>query len=183
MRRIPALLVCLLACAAARAEEVELAASVDLSGGITVDARVTGVDQARLLASLREGLEASVTLELRLYRRTSGLRALFGDRVLAQRQLQRRASVDFLDDRYILHDIGGETRRHAASEDLLSDFLNVRALHLAWSADARTYLIVRARVEYVRLQAPLHIVSLFRPTASVTPWRRVEIAGAGGPSP
>ncbi len=183
MRRIPALLVCLLACAAARAEEVELAASVDPSGAIQVTARVTGVDRARLLASLAEGLEASVTFELRLYRRTSGLRALFGDRVLAQLEAQRRASVDFLDDRYILHDVGGETRRHATSEDLVSDFLNIRSLRLAWPADSRTYLLARARVEYVRLQAPLHIVSLFRRTSSVTPWRRFEIAGAGGPTP
>ena len=183
MRLLGALLACLLACAAARSEELELAASADPSGSVAVNAGITGVDRQRLLSSLAEGLEASVTFEFRLYRRTTGLRALLGDRVVAQLRVQRQASMDFLDGRYILLDVGGEIRRHAAVEDFVQDFLTVRSLRLAWPADPGTYLIARARVEYVRLQAPLHIVTLFRPTSSVTAWRRVEIAGAGGRQP
>ncbi len=183
MRLLAALLACLLACAAARSEEVELAASADPSGSVQVSAAITGVDRPRLLASLAEGLESSVTFEFRLYRRTTGLRALLGDRVVAQFKVERQASMDFLDGRYILLDMGAETRRHTAAEDFVQDFLTVRSLRLAWPADSRTYLIARARVEYVRLQAPLHIVTLFRPTSSVTAWQRVEIAGAGGQQP
>jgi hypothetical protein len=147
-----------------------------------VTAVVSAVDTRRLLAALSQGLESTITFELRLYRRTTGLRALLGDRLLAQRSVGRRASMDLIDGRYILLDEGGETRAFAAPEDFVRDFVALRALPLGWRAEPGSYLAARARVEYVRLEPPLHIVALFRPNAVVTDWSRVDLAAPGEPA-
>jgi len=177
MRLVTALLASSLACATATAEEVRLALGTDSSGLVIVTVELSGFDGSRLLESLAEGLESSVTFELRLYRKTRGLRSLLGDRLVAQTAVERRASMDFLDGRYILVEEGGETRLVSGAEDFVREFLVLRALRLPWTADADAYLIARARLEYVRLEAPLHIVALFRPTAAVTEWRRVDLTG------
>jgi hypothetical protein len=179
MRLATALLGCLLACPALPAEEVSLAIVPGGPGVVLVSVELTGADRPRLLAALGRGLESAVTFELRLYERTSGLRALFGDRLVGKKDLARRASMDFLDERYILDEEGGETRQHSGAEDFVADFLSVRSLRLPWSARAGTYLIARAHVDYVRLEPPLHIVNLFRPTGATTVWRRVELGGGG----
>ncbi len=181
MRLLPALLASMIACAAAAAEEVSLAVGADPSGpgSVLVTAQLVGADRPRLLATLSEGLEATVRFELRLYKKTGGIFSLLGDRLLAQTAVARRASMDFLDDRYILLEEGGETRVHSGADDFVSDFLSVRSLRLPWPSETGTYLIARARLEYVRLEPPLHLVTLFRPTAALTGWRRVELAGTG----
>lgn len=183
MRLPTAVAACLLAWAAASApgEEIALAAAADPRGALVVTATLSGVDSPRLLRSLAEGLETAVTFELRLYRRAVGLRSLLGDRLVAQADLTRRASVDLIDGRYILLDESGQTRLHTVAEDFVRDFLSLRAFRPSWPVEAGGYLVARARVEYVRLDPPLHIVALFRSTAAVTEWRRVDVAGAEGP--
>jgi hypothetical protein len=61
---------------------------------------------------------------------------------------------------------------------VVRDLLALRGFHLPWQAEAGTYLLARARLEYVRLDPPLHIVRLFRPTAATTDWKRVELVRA-----
>ena len=169
---------CLLACRAASGEEIALAVDVDPSGAYVVTAGLSGVDSGRLLSSLSRGLEIAVTYELRLYRRTAGLRSLLGDRLLEQADLARRASMDLIDGRYILFDERGEVRLHDGGENLMHDLLSLGAFRLPWPVGPGMYLLARARLDYVRLDPPLHIVTIFRPTAATTEWRRVELVGA-----
>jgi hypothetical protein len=179
--RLPlALLACLLAASIAAGEEVTLSLGLDGETPPRVNAELHAVDEERLLGSLSDGLESTVTFELRLYRRARGLWALFGDRLVGRESVRRTASMDFLDGRYILVDEGGEVRRYPRAEDFVRHFLSLHALRLPWPAASVAaagggYLLARARLEYVRLEAPLNIIGLFRPTAAVTEWRRVDL--------
>ncbi len=184
MRLSMAVAACLLACAAAPvaapAQEIDLAVQTDGCGALVVTAGLSGVDSARLLASLAQGLETAVTFELRFYGRAAGMRGLLGDRLLAQADVSRRASMDLIDGRYILLDESARTRTYTEAEDFVRDFLSLKAFRPSWPADAGGHLLARARLEYVRLDPPLHIIGLLRPTAALTDWRRVDIAGAEG---
>jgi hypothetical protein len=181
LRRSTVLLAFLLACAAvAGAEDIAVSVASSTAGRITVDARIIEADTARLLRSLRDGLESTVTFEVRLYRKAIGLRGLLGDPLVDHVDVTRRASVDFLDDRYILVDEAGTTRLLTDLEDFLREFLTLAALPLTPPAGGQAYVYARARLEYVKLDPPLHIVALFRPTAAVTRWCRVDLRGPEG---
>ncbi len=180
MRLLAAVAACLVACAAASGEEIALTVDSDGSGAFLVTTGVSGVDSARLLSSLSQGFEIGVTFELRLYGRTSGLRSLLGDRLLEQVDLARRASMDVIDGRYILFDETDDARLYDGGEDLVRDLLSLHSFRLPWPVEPGMYLLARARLDYVRLDPPLHIVTLFRPTAATTDWRRADLASTKG---
>jgi hypothetical protein len=183
LRHSTVLFACLVACAAVAAEDLDVSVAAVTAGRIAVNAQIVAADDARLLRSLQDGLESSVTFEVRLYRRAVGLRGLLGDPLVEHVDVTRRASVDFLDNRYILVDETGNTRFHTDAGGFLRDFLSLAALPLTLPAGGHAYVYARARLEYVKLEAPLHIVALFRPTAAVTRWRRVDLQAPAGTAP
>ena len=155
-----------------------------------IRSRLTGVTTQRILDSLHEGLESRVIFQFRYYEQPD--RTLLGDRLVGEAEVIHSGSMDFFDGRYILETdrqwTVGRTRARpeestfsfAAPEEFLLGFLSTGGLSLALPGGGTSnnaYVMARARLDYVKLDPPLNIITLFRPTATTTEWRRIELKG------
>jgi hypothetical protein len=132
-----------------------------------------------VLASLWDGLRAEITFQLRLYRRSSGVFAFLGDRLLHERQVYQVASFDFYENRYkILRDdrITGE---YAAETEFLDAFFSLPEIELgeiSTGDGGDYYLLARVRMMPVKIIPPLNIITLFSTdTVFTTPWVEAEL--------
>ena len=187
------LLVLLSATSRLWAQEIETSVLAQ-EGRVFIEARLSGVARERILSSLHEGLVSQVAFQFRYYRRPGGAFWPFGDRLVRQAEMVHSGSMDFFDGRYILESelrltsAGTRDRNdHPGDSTVLSfstpgefmrHFLSVPSFVLETPNEgtrAERYVMARARLDYVRLDAPLNIITLFRTTAATTEWHRVDI--------
>jgi hypothetical protein len=135
--------------------------------------------QEELFSTLREGLESRITFTVRAFERKTGLLAVLGDRLLAERTIARSAFFNFLDGTYVVEDDAGGRAIYTDLEALLKGFFTIDAAALVRLRPERLapcYVMARAQFEPVRLMPPLTIVSLAGAAAtSATPWVRAEM--------
>ncbi len=134
--------------------------------------------QDELVTSLLDGMEARIVFTLRVYQKRSGFLPFLRDRLVVETTVARSAFWDFLDRTFVVESDDGTRAAYQSASDLLrgffslTDFLLLRAP--ARSGEPR-YVTARARLEPVRLMAPLTIVTLAGAAASyTTPWARQE---------
>jgi len=132
-----------------------------------------------VLASLWDGLRAEITFQLRLYRRSSGIFAFLGDRLLMEKRVQQTASFDFYENRYKI--LKGDRRagEFAAEAEFLDAFFTLPQTELGelQAGEGKDhYLLARVRMMPVKIIAPLNIITLFsNETVFTTPWVEAEL--------
>lgn len=164
---------------------------------LLIQARLTGIDTERVLDSLHDGLETQVTFQFRYYSRPGRTFTLFGDRLLSEAEIIHSGSMDFFDGSYILDSdlrlassqtksiLGANGRTPSVlslstPEEFIRRFLSIEQCELpipAGGVSGRAYIMARARLDYVKLDPPLNIITLFYPTAATTEWQRLDITG------
>ncbi len=160
-----------------------------LAGGQSLDVRVASgpegirasllfrwARQEELVASLRDGMEARIVFTLRVYQRRSGFFPFPRDRLVVQTTVARSAFWDFLDRIFVVESDDGTRSAYQNATDLLNGFFSLTdflLLHGPLGREEPRYVTARARLEPVRLMAPLTIVTLAGAAASyTTPWTR-----------
>jgi len=132
--------------------------------------------QQELVSSLRDGMEARIVFQLRVYQHRGGLLPFFGDKLLTETRVARSAFWDFLDGKFVVESDDGSRRTYTSAPELLAGFLTLEDFpvsRLPPSASGGQYVIARARLEPVRLMPPLSIVAIAGAAASyTTPWER-----------
>jgi hypothetical protein len=132
-----------------------------------------------VLASLWDGLRAEITFQLRLYRRSSGVFAFFGDRLLRERQVYQVASFDFYENRYKILRDNRITGEYAAETEFLDAFFSLPEIDLGeinTGDGGDYYLLARVRMMPVKIIPPLNIITLFSTdTVFTTPWVEAEL--------
>ena len=132
-----------------------------------------------VLASLWDGLRAEITFQLRLYRRSSGIFAFLGDRLLRERRVYQIASFDFYENRYKILKDNRITGEYTAEAEFLDAFFSLPEIDLGEieTGDGRDYyLLARVRMMPVKIIAPLNIITLFSTDAVfTTPWVESEL--------
>ena len=130
-----------------------------------------------IVESLEAGHRAEVHYEARIYRRTTGLNRLFGDRLVAEEKVVYEARWDEFNSRYVVV-VDEEFERSFTDADDLISFLLILDSHIISlpkeSSDA-IYLMCRAQIEPIRLVPPLTLLAVVVPKFRMsTPWRRTE---------
>ena len=132
-----------------------------------------------VLASLWDGLRAEITFQLRLYRRSSGVFAFLGDRLLRERQVYQVASFDFYENRYKILRDNRITGEYAAETEFLDAFFSLPEIDLGeieTGDGGDYYLLARVRMMPVKIIPPLNIITLFSTdTVFTTPWVEAEL--------
>ena len=130
-----------------------------------------------IIESLDDGHRAEIRYEARIYRRTTGVNRLFGDRLIAEEMVTYEARWDELNSRYIVV-VDEEFERSFFDADDLLAFLLILDNHIIRlpndSSDA-IYLMCRAQVEPILLVPPLTLLAVVIPKFRMTtPWMRTE---------
>jgi hypothetical protein len=132
-----------------------------------------------VLASLWDGLRAEITFQLRLYRRSSGVFAFLGDRLLRERQVYQVASFDFYENRYKILRDNRITSEYAAETEFMDAFFSLPEIDLGeinTDDGGDYYLLARVRMMPVKIIPPLNIITLFSTdTVFTTPWVEAEL--------
>jgi len=159
------------------------AQSLDLSLSVRPDAIRANLwfrwnKEQELVSSLQNGMEARIVFTLRVYQRRGGFIPFLGDKLLAERRVERSAFWDFLDRRFVVESEDGSRTDYTSAPDLLFGFFSLHdfpVLRLPAGSEEQRYVTARARLEPVRLMPPLTIVTLAGAAASyTTPWQRRE---------
>ena len=132
-----------------------------------------------VLASLWDGLRAEITFQLRLYRRSSGVFAFLGDRLLRERQVDQVALFDFYENRYKILRDNRITGEYAAETEFMDAFFSLPEIDLGeinTGDGGDYYLLARVRMMPVKIIPPLNIITLFSTdTVFTTPWVEAEL--------
>lgn len=132
-----------------------------------------------VLSSVWEGLRAEITFQLRLYRRSSGVFAFLGDRLLSERRVYQIASFDFYENRYKIlkgDRIAGEYETETEFLDAFFSLPETELGEVETENVGEYYLLARVRMMPVKIIAPLNIITLISTeTVFTTPWVEAEL--------
>jgi hypothetical protein len=138
-----------------------------------------GSHSQEVLASLWDGLRAEITFQIRLYRRSSGIFAFLGDRLLKEQRVYKVASFDFFENRYKILKGGRAAGEYVGEADFLEAFFSLREVELGEIETADPgdyYLLARVRMMPVKIIAPLNIITLFSSdTVFTTHWVEADL--------
>jgi hypothetical protein len=174
---VPILLQLVSVCAFAQEARLD---AVLRGGRVYAAVEYLDVHSQEVLASLRDGLRAEIIFQLRLYKRSSGVFAFLGDRLLSEKRVYKVASFDFYENRYKI--LKGDTTvgDYAGEAEFLDAFFSVGETDLGRidSGERRDhYLLARVRMMPVKIIAPLNIITLFSSEAVfTTPWTEAELS-------
>ena len=130
-----------------------------------------------IVESLLGGLESRIVFTARLYqKRTGPFSFLFGDRLVVQATVVRRAYRDNLTQMFVVDEDGQVPLSYATTDQLLAAFFTVSGIPFRLPAAGRAgwYVAGRAQVEPVRLMPPLTLVTLAGAAAYATAWVRSD---------
>lgn len=132
-----------------------------------------------VLSSMWEGLRAEITFQLRLYRRSSGIFAFLGDRLISERRVYQIASFDFYENHYKIQMGDRMAGEYSAEAEFLAAFFSLPETELGEvqvGDEGDYYLLARVRMMPVKIVSPLNIITLFSTdTVFTTPWVEAEL--------
>jgi hypothetical protein len=170
--------------AAADAAAPRLLVSVARQGAaLTATLRLAGGEETGLLLSLQDGLETRVVFTARLYRKRTGLLSVFGDRLLSQVTVVRRAYRDILTQQFVVAQEGVAPAEYATVTALAEGLLVVPRISFPAPGNGSYSVAARVHVEPLLLKPPLTLVTLVGGTAA---WESAWVhagASAGGTAP
>jgi hypothetical protein len=128
-----------------------------------------------IVESLLGGLESRIVFTARLYQKRTGLFSfLWGDRLVVQATVVRRAYRDTLTHMFVVDEDGQPLLSYPTTDQLLTAFFTVTGISFRLPAAGRAgwYVAARAQVEPVRLMPPLTLITLAGAAAYATAWVR-----------
>ena len=164
-----------LAIAPSGAQSLELGVGIQ-PDGIHANLWFRWNKEQELVSSLRDGMEARIVFQLRVYQHRGALLPFLADKLLVETRVGRSAFWDFLDRKFVVEADDGSRTAYTSAPELLVGFLTLVDFPVSRqppSASDGQYVIARARLEPVRLMPPLSIVTIAGAAASyTTPWER-----------
>jgi len=135
-----------------------------------------------IIESLDNGLRSEISYEIKIYQQTSGLRSIFGDRLIREEHIHYEGKRDNFSNDYQLFSDSG-VRRFSEPEVFLEHYYELEnyPIPFAPTPGEDYYLLGRIVVEDIKLVPPLNLLTLFmRKNRTVTDWYRHPINGANG---
>ena len=148
------------------------------SDWIEVSAKLVGFQPDKILKSLNEGLKAEIFFQFRLYKKNKSIVSFFGDWVVAEEKPFFIAYRDFFSDLYIIET--SEHKKYTFSEaemftEHFSGISSYRFFNISNIDISEYYILARIIINPVKLEPPLHIISLFSPIRRMTNWAKSNI--------
>ena len=137
-----------------------------------------------IIQSLDSGLRSEISFEIRLYRETRGVRALFGDRLLREESITFQGKHDSFENTYQIFSSDG-IESFTDPREFMNNYYNLYSAAVPFhpEEDERYYLLARIVAQETKLVPPLNLLTPFlRGNRTVTAWRRVDLPCGGGTS-
>jgi hypothetical protein len=153
---------------------LEASLSVHIAGEwASAELQARSFESESIITSLEEGLTSQIFFQFRVYYRNHGFFALFGDRLILEKRFSYNAYKDFFLDQYViqLDDLP------SVYFDTMDDFLTFFSMmidnqlieaHRVNSTDY--YVLAKVSINPVKLEPPLHIISLFSSIGRTSGW-------------
>lgn len=146
------------------------------------DARVSsslaGSDRATIKGALDDGLKSEIVFQFRLYKKNTGFFSFMGDILLFEKTAVRFAYKDLFKNQYIIQS-NDETTVYTDESEFMDRFFSLAGYVIGFpeSLSPGEYSILgRITVNPVKLEPPLHIVSLITPIGTTTAWTEYKFA-------
>jgi hypothetical protein len=163
----------------AYAIKTDFTASMD-SRHLWVEARLRGSNQDEISAALGDGLKSEIVFQFRIYRKNRGFFSFTGDVLVLEKKLTYVAYKDFFKNIYIIQNESGYSI-YSGEGEFFEQFLkcSLFLVTLPDSPDPSDYTVLaRITINPVKLEPPLHIVSLITSIGTTTEWAEFPLAGA-----
>jgi len=150
---------------------------------INISARLESIPYEEVFTSLQDGLEAEITFQFRLYERVGGVLAIFGDRLIGQREPSYRARMKLYDNTYSLITSNGEKLEFEKREDFVKSFFGIQMIAFSDfvpETNKDYYLRARIRLSHVKLVPPLNLIYILGPIGITTDWKEVRLGRTRG---
>lgn len=142
---------------------------------------ITNYPEDAIMESLMDGHRSEVRYEIRVYRKASGFRRLFGNRLIKQEETVYVARWDALDERYIVLIDGIREEWFESSQPFLRFFLSLSEYSMPVPSEMaeNDYLVCRSRIQPIKLVPPLTLLTLIKPELLiVSPWSQITFEKA-----
>ncbi len=141
-----------------------------------IDARVSsslaGSDRATIKDALDEGLKSEIVFQFRLYKKNTGFLSFMGDILLFEKTAVRIAYKDLFKNQYIIQS-NDETSVYTDESEFMDRFFSLDGYVIRFPeglSPGEYSILGRITVNPVKLEPPLHIVSLITPIGTTTAW-------------
>ena len=143
--------------------------------------KVETYQESQIIESLLDGHRSEIHYEFRVFRKATGLRKLFGDRVIEQEETMYIARWDALDESFVV--LVDETAEFvfADAAEFLDFFLSVnnRRMYIPHSLHDDDYLLCRWIIQPIKLVPPLTLMTLIKSDLqTISPWQLTDFEKA-----
>ncbi len=143
-----------------------------------VNLRMVEAREKRLVENAFQGRTSRVYFDFRIYRRTKGVAALFGDRIEKEQSITKQGHWDPFSSQFIITSSDGASWRALRPNDYLDSLLSVEDYLVELPHNRGDYyLLARIRLKEINLQVPFNLLDPILPETRVTsPWVRWEFS-------
>ncbi len=174
---LSSILLVFLAVSNAFAIKTEVEAHI-LSNILLIDARLTGGNGQEIANALQNGLKSEIVFQFRLYKKNLGFFSFAGDMFILEKKVSYVASCDFFDRQFIIRS-GEKNLVFENAAEFLDQFFKLESfpVTLQEKIDPEDYtMLARITINPIKLDPPLHIVSLITRLGETTGWVETSIA-------
>lgn len=148
------------------------------SGWIEVSAKAIDMNPDKILKSLNEGLKSEIFFQLRLYKKNKSSISIFGDLIVAEKKPFFVAYRDFFSNLYVIETSENKKNTFSETDIFMENFSRISSYRFYNIANLDTqeyYILARIIINPVKLEPPLHIISLFSSIGRTTRWAKSSI--------
>jgi hypothetical protein len=141
-----------------------------------VNAKLSGSDTEQITHAITEGLKSEIIFQFRLYKKNTGFFSFMGDIFISEKSAVRIAYKDFFTNYFIIQS-GKATELFADESEFLAGFFSIDGFEIEFPKNMTSgEYSIRCRITLnpVKVEPPLHIVSLITPIGTSTPWVEVQ---------
>jgi hypothetical protein len=163
---------------------LEASLSVDLTREWTrAELKAHSFESDIIITSLEEGLTAQIFFQFRVYFQNRGFFSLFGDRLIIEKSFSYNAYKDFFLDQYVINSDDAPPVYFATEDEFLDYFSIIKDNQLIETRRINNedyYVLAKVSINPVKLEPPLHIISLFSSIGRNSGWIESSIKIPGG---
>jgi len=140
---------------------------------IEVSVHAEGIEISKILTSLEEGLTSEILFQLRIYTVNEGFFSFLGNKLIMEKKISYIAFKDFFLNQFVIQKTDNELFYFETIDSFISNFSYIEKYPLIESNKINSsnyYILARVRVNPVKLEPPLHIITLFKPIGRTSRW-------------
>jgi hypothetical protein len=149
----------------------DLKISVDETSA-RVSATLSGSDSEQITHAIIEGLKSEIIFQFRLYKKNTGFFSFTGDIFISEKSTVRIAYKDFFRNYFIIQS-GNATEEFTDESEFFTEFFSIDGFGIEFPKNMTSgeyFIRCRITLNPVKVEPPLHIVSLITPIGTSTPW-------------